>query len=225
MGFDRKRRNKRYDVQNVSGSLIFTIDVNVINMSLDGMAVESSKRLNVGRVYSLKIVHNDKKIRLTGNVVWCVLTRSDSSGDGAVVPVYKAGLEFEDVISDRAKELVDFMEGNVVIKLEKRLFGRFKLKPKEPVNLDSEVDFLVKTISLSGMLIETEILPELDSIFDMEVKFNSSTIFIRGRVAHIKQVSEENHQQLSRLGIEFVDVSREAKKSLEEFILQELEST
>lgn len=219
-----KRRHKRYEVQDVYGNLLFTIDVNVINMSLDGMAVESSKRLNVGRAYSLKLRHGNKLIKLTGKVVWCILTRSDRKAEGSVVPVYKAGLVFEDVISDKTKEIVDFMEENVIIKLEKRLFGRFKLKPNRMVNLDTEYDFLVKSISLSGMLVETEISPEVGSIFDMEVKFNATNILIKGRITRVVQLSEEHLKQLSHLGIDFIEISEANRARLEKFISEEVEN-
>jgi Tfp pilus assembly protein PilZ len=197
-----------------------------MNMSIDGMAIESSKRLNVGRKYILKLGHNDKVLRLNGKVVWCNLIKAMKTDQGAVVPVYKAGIEFDDVISDKAKDLRNFLEENVIIKLENRLFGRFKVRPRQSVNLDSEYDFHVQTLSLSGMLIETELLPDKESVFDMELKFNGNTILIKGRVAYIKQVGEpESKQEKSHLGIEFYEIDDAAKKVLEDFIVNELESS
>ncbi|GBD99842.1 PilZ domain protein [bacterium BMS3Abin07] len=224
MDISDKRRHRRYDVRDVSGSLLFTIDVNVMNMSLDGMAVESRKRLDVGRKYLLKIVHNDKKLKLSANVVWCNLIKSVKTDQGAIEPIYRAGLEFEDVISDTAKDLIKFLEKNVVIKLENRLFGRFKVRPLKTLDLDSEYEFIVKKISLSGMSIETSLLPDIDSVFDMEVTFNGKGVKIKGRVVHVTQISEpEPAHETSHLGIEFVDMNEEAKDFIEYFISTELE--
>ncbi|MEE9523298.1 MAG: PilZ domain-containing protein [Thermodesulfovibrionales bacterium] len=224
MEYSPNRRHKRHEVQDVFGSLLFTIDVTVMNMSIDGMAIESSKRLNVGRKYILKIGHSDKVLRLNGKVVWCNLIKAMKTDQGAVVPVYKAGIEFDGVISDKAKDLRNFLEDNVIIKLENRLFGRFKVRLKQSINLDSEYDFHVQTMSQSGMLIETELLPDKESVFDMELKFNGNTISIKGRVVYVKQISEPGgKQEKSHLGIEFVEFDEEAKKVLEDFIVNELE--
>jgi Tfp pilus assembly protein PilZ len=194
-------------------------------MSVDGMAVESNKRLNVGRTYTLKLGHDNKALRLSGTVVWCNLSKATKDDQGCVVPVYKAGIEFDGVISDKARELVNFLEENVIIKLENRLFGRFKVKPNQLINIDSEYDFHVHTLSLSGMLIDTELLPDKESVFDMELKFNEHTISIKGRVAYVKQVGEpESKLERSHLGIEFIDFDEDAKSVLEDFILKELES-
>ncbi len=226
MEYSPGRRHKRHEVKDVYGSLLFTIDVSVVNMSIDGMAIESSKRLNVGRKYILKLSHDKKVLKLNGKVVWCNLSKAMKTDQGAVVPVYKAGIEFDDVISDKAKDLRHFLEENVIIKLESRMFGRFKVRPKQSINLDSEYDFHVQTLSLSGMLIETELLPDKESVFDMELKFNENNISIKGRVAYVKQVGEpEQKQEKSHLGVEFVEFDGDAKKVLEDFILNELESS
>ncbi len=225
MGRIAKRRHTRHDVKDIRGSLLFTIDVSVVNMSVDGMAIESKKRLNVGRNYILKLSHDNKSLKLTGRVVWCNLSKALKGEDDSVVPIYNAGIEFENVISDKARDIVGFMEENVIIKLENRMFGRFKVRPKKSVNLDSEFDFHVKKISLSGMLIETELLPDLESIFDMEININGTGINIQGRIAYINQIGEkEFKRELSELGVEFKKFGEGAKEILEDFILNELEN-
>ncbi|UCG79019.1 MAG: PilZ domain-containing protein [Nitrospirota bacterium] len=225
MGRIAKRRHTRHDVKDIRGSLLFTIDVSVVNMSVDGMAIESKKRLNVGRNYILKLSHDNKSLKLTGRVVWCNLSKALKGEDDSVVPIYNAGIEFENVISDKVRDIVGFMEENVIIKLENRMFGRFKVRPKKSVNLDSEFDFHVKKISLSGMLIETELLPDLESIFDMEININGTGINIQGRIAYINQIGEkEFKRELSELGVEFKKFGEGAKEILEDFILNELEN-
>jgi hypothetical protein len=74
------------------------------------------------------------------------------------------------------------------------------------------------------MLIQTEILPDADSVFDMEVKFDETNILIQGRIAHVKQISEEPGKLVAHLGIEYVDLPLETRASLEKLISDELEN-
>jgi len=219
---DEQRKFKRYEVKEVNGSLLYTMDINVLDLSVHGMKIESSRRLDVGRKYAVKIGHNDQLIRLSGSVVWCTLSRTKSSVAGEFIPVYQAGVEFDGILSEKAGELVDFLKQNAVISLEDRIFGRFKCDLGEPVNIDCEYDFLVKRISQSGMLIETEIFPDVDSIFEMEMKTANTSFPVKGRVAYVKTVKEGKEGKLAHIGLEFIDLSGEAENVLDSFIKNEL---
>lgn len=47
--------------------------------------------------------------------MWCSLSRTVKSDAGEIVPVYRAGIEFEGV--DTAGEPVQFIEENVLVKV------------------------------------------------------------------------------------------------------------
>ncbi|MGE5892484.1 MAG: PilZ domain-containing protein, partial [bacterium] len=163
-------------------------------------------------------------LKISGKVIWCILTKSIDTVKGEYMPVYHAGFEFPEVFNEKACDLIGFMKKNVIVQLEERLFGRFKFNPKEPVNLNCEYDFLVKTMSRSGMLIETEILADRNSIFVMELAMGGRKINFTGRVAHVKQIDGEGNRKIAHLGIQFVDLSVEARETLEQYIKDEIES-
>ncbi len=48
----RGRIQPRFNVENVKGSISYLADANVINMSIDGAAIETTKRISVGREHT-----------------------------------------------------------------------------------------------------------------------------------------------------------------------------
>lgn len=219
-----RRKHKRYEVREVHGSLLYSTNVRIIDISISGVKIESDRRLDVTKNYTIKIPRGDDVLKISGKVIWCILTKSLDAVNGEHMPVYHAGLEFPDVFSEKGSDLVSFLKNNVIVQLEERLFGRFKFNPKEPVNLNCEYDFLVKTLSRSGMLIETEVLADRNSNFIMELAIGGRKINFTGRVAHVKQIDGEGNRKIAHLGIQFIDLSVEARETLEQFIKDEIES-
>lgn len=223
MNWDEQRRHPRFEVSEVGGSLLYSMDCRIVDISISGIKIESDRRLDIGREYRIRVAHGDDSFRVVGSVVWCVLTRVIDAEKSETVPVYRAGIEFNDILSEKAGELARFMRHNVVIHLEERLFGRFKFSPQEPANLGCEYDFAVKTLSLSGMMVETEILADVEAVFDLELRVRDQMILLRGRVAHVRQVGGEENRNLVQLGIEFADLMDDDREALERFINEELQ--
>ena len=217
-----KRTHPRYDVQDVRGTLLFSMDARVVNISLDGMAVETSTWLQLGRRYAVKVPHANASLSLPGEVRWSRLVRTERTPRGEIAPIYRAGLHFDDVLTETAQKLLSFLEENAVIRLEKRLFGRFKIATDCEVNLDSEIEFVVRRISLSGMLIETDMAPEVDSRFEMEVRFDGGALEMVGRVVNVREASTDTGEKVVQAGIEFVDMRAEERARLEDFIRTQL---
>ena len=68
-----KRRNKRHVVEGIEGNVLYTSDIEVLNLSIDGAAIETAKRLELNREYTFKIKYHDSFISLRGCVVWAIL--------------------------------------------------------------------------------------------------------------------------------------------------------
>lgn len=93
---DERRRYKRLTVRGVRRNVLLSLNSKVINISVGGVAIETTKRLEINREYSLKINHKGNPLRLKCRVVWAVLTRAEKKESGDVIPVYKAGMEFKE---------------------------------------------------------------------------------------------------------------------------------
>lgn len=213
------RRHKRYEVADVEGRLAYNVGAKVLNISLTGMAIETRTMLQVGGDYSLRIPQKEGSLRVEADVKWCHLVGTDKLEDGEVLPRYKAGIDFRSILEDRAREMLDFIEKNVIVELDQRLFGRFQLEEDETVDLDADAEFAVRRISLSGMLIETELGLEPDQEIDLELRSNGvePVIEARARVAHVDPEAPEEPGRI-QFGVEFLDLSEDARRKIEAII-------
>ena len=136
---DERRRSPRYQVQNVRGTMHIAADARIINMSLTGMSVSSNSPMRIGRTYALTLKHGDGlELKLQGTVMWCHLRAISSSAREGAGPLYEAGIRFDDVLNDKALNLVHFLEESAMIAPTQRLAGRFKVTAGQEVNLDTE---------------------------------------------------------------------------------------
>lgn len=223
---DERRSSRRYRVAGVRGQFLFSTDAKVIDMSLNGMSLEIASPLKVGREYTLKLDRDDDAIQLSGTVVWCTLVRTARDERGDVVPVYRAGIHFEDVISGKAGKLMDFIQENAIVSLEKRLFGRFRVETEQSADLGFEAEFQVIQLSLSGMLVETEIAPPVESRCRMEIEIGDMSLNAESRVVRVETVEREPKgggpsAPIFSLGVEFADLTPESTAALETFIRDE----
>jgi hypothetical protein len=215
---DDHRRNKRYSVDGIRGNVLYTSDIEVINISIDGVAVETTRRLELNREYTFKVKYKDTSLDLKGRVVWAVLISKGKKDTVAFVPVYRAGIKFTSVSSEKANLLQKFIEEHRVKTFETRLGGvRFEIAHSEDVKVDLRRKYEVKRVSLSGMLIETEYPLDLNSQHGIELFLNEEIMNFTGRVAYCERIGTEEALRYD-IGIEFIEMSDNGKKSLKDFL-------
>ncbi len=211
----KERRHPRFATQNVPGRFAFSVDAQVLNISLSGIGVRTSTQLHVGRRYALRLGQEPNTILVSGSVVWCRLSKTSQRSGGDVAPVYHAGIAFSDVISEKTMRLIEFMEQSEPTDLRRRIFGRFKVAKDHSIVLESKSEFLVKQISLSGMLIESPLALQPGSVFETEILLAGHRFSARGRIV--------NSSRVGLLGVEFLEPSPDQQRILEDFIREELE--
>lgn len=218
-----RRRSARYAMDHVRGVLHFSADARVLNMSLSGAALETSIPMRLGRTYTMTICDRaGQELKLQGEVVRCRL-RALAKGEGHdSAPVYEAGMHFGGTLTDAATDLLRFLERSAIVEVGQRILGRFILTAGAMAKIDSGLPFLVKSISLSGMLIETEIAHPVGATFDLEIDLAGQTLHARGRIAFSQQVKRVNRPALAALGVEFVDLEPETQEMLGALIQREL---
>ena len=202
----------------MEGELTYTFEVKILNMSLEGMAIETNKMLNIDKNYKIKLANNDERtILIDGQVVWSRLQRTQRLESGDVIPVYRSGIKFNRIFTRKANEIAEFIEKNRVMTLEKRILGRFRVQ-NDRAEIDTPLDFVVKKMSLSGMLIETYMPMKLDEHYEMTLKLDDSTrINVTGRVANV--ITPENGAKTYRVGIEFKNLNTNDKENLRKYLL------
>lgn len=76
----------------------------VVNMSLSGLAFESTTGLRNGSHHSFRVVLGERPFKIEAEVRWCRLTRTVARRPGEVVAIYRAGLALSqplELFSDR----------------------------------------------------------------------------------------------------------------------------
>jgi len=222
-GWDKERRHRRFPTEDLKGSFAYAVDAQVINISLSGLALQTATQLSVGRKYSFRLGQEPDTVYLQGTVKWCRFCGTQKQqGRADVEPVYRAGIAFDNILTEKAEELLRFMERNVIVDLRQRISGRFKVEAGGPVKLESVHTFKVKTLSLVGMLMETDLSLEPETRFEIEMRLNKGSFASRARVVHTYEAGVVEEAVFYRMGIEFVGTPADHRQVLENFIREEL---
>ncbi len=84
-------------------------------MSIYGTAIETSKRVSVGREHTYNIEGNGQSLKLNVEVVWCVLNRSVENKQGDVIPIYRAGIRFKNVLDKKKRKFLHSSYGDRIL--------------------------------------------------------------------------------------------------------------
>lgn len=214
---EEQRRHYRFTVEGVHCNILSATEVEIINMSVGGVALMANGRLDIGKEYALKLEENGRTCSVRGVIVWSVLTGSRRNRRGEIVPVYKAGLRFKERQSEKMTEILDFIEHHKKSP-EQRIIVRFAVRSPEKATLNYPLDFKVKKISFSGFLLETGQAFSVDDVYPMEITLGEGKkIGFTGRVASCLQTSDGEPEQYD-VGIDFCEISDASMKAIEEFI-------
>jgi len=93
---DERRRYKRLIVKGIQRNVPHSLNTKIINISVGGVAIETTNKLERNKEYDLRINHGGNALRLKGRVIWAVLTRIEKKESGDIIPVYKAGMKFHE---------------------------------------------------------------------------------------------------------------------------------
>lgn len=212
-----KRRHPRFVVESVQGKMIYASQVEILNLSLGGVAIKADRRLNIGGEYTLKLELSGEELDIKGTVVWSVMSGLRKSG-AEDAPEYSAGLRFKDIFTERLLRLMAFIDRHKIFE-EHRVGGlRFRIDAPGKALLDSPEEYRVVLISRTGMLIETRHQLEVERVYPMEISPPGvERIRFAGRVACALEVAEETPAHYE-FGIEFLAIPPEEDEKLQAFI-------
>ncbi len=214
---EERRLHRRYVVEGIEGSLMFATDVDILNISINGVALRAKRRFEIGREYTLKLEYMERSVSMNGVVVWSVLSELGKGSHDEKVPVYKAGMKFTNVISEKMADLLDFIDKSKLAP-DNRLTIRFDIKAPDRARLNGVHNYRVKKMSNGGMLIVTDMPFKVEERFPMEIFLHGNKVIrVLGRVASCLGVTDDipNHYDI---GIEFLEISESDKSRFSEFI-------
>jgi len=100
------RKHDRVTI-NVTGDVVSATCIDVINVSLGGAMIESDRRMDIGKTLKFLVCLDDKKVVLTGKVIHSSIVRSQVNKQGDSVPIYKAGIKFEQELTGEDREIIE----------------------------------------------------------------------------------------------------------------------
>jgi hypothetical protein len=148
----------------------------------------------------------------------------EARDNGERVSIYEVGMQFKDGSADRVAEFLKSIVQNqkeTPSQLEeRRLNVRFQITDPHENILCYPVHFKVKTISLCGMLIQTDQALGIESRVPMGLSLNDgTTVNFIGRVVSCN-MKEDKGQTHYNIGAEFIDLTDKDETLLQTFIDQ-----
>ncbi len=219
-----RRKHKRYslDLIEINGKMSLTSKVEVLDISLGGVALKADRRLNIGKEYLIKLQEKGKTLEVKGIVVRSELSGMEDRGHGESASIYTAGLVFKDGFTDQITEFLKPIEQNKKNSSPKaddrRLNVRFQITTPGEEILSYPLQFKVSSISLGGMRIRTRQSVEINSTIPMNLSLNSDGAISFGGRAVSCAMTEDMGQVNYDIGVEFTDLTDKDKALLNSFI-------
>ncbi len=219
-----KRRHKRFklDLIEINGKMSLADKVEIIDISLGGVALKADRRLNIGKEYMIKLGEKGKSIDVKGIVVRSELSGIEERTNGERILIYQAGMKFKDGSADKIADFLNSIEHNrkekVPAMVDRRLNVRFEITTPSERTLSFPAQFTVRNISLSGMLIQTDQVLGTESVIPMGLSLSDdSHVNFNGRVASCRKTEEKGQEQFE-IGVEFSDLTDKDRTLLKTFI-------
>jgi len=215
---NRKHKRVSSKGQNIHCKIQFTTEVGLINISSSGASIRVNKQLNMGQDYSINIKRGDSSILVKGTVIWEKLIASEKNDQGDLVPVYKAGIKFNNILTDKGNELIDFITDNLVVsELKSRLRGiRVDISSStNDILIKNHKHFSVLKVSLGGMLLQSDshMKPGDTCWMELNLPEGKDPLKFFGKVVTSSEVPGEI-PGLYETGMEIIKISDENRAKL-----------
>jgi Tfp pilus assembly protein PilZ len=196
--------------------------VEIIDISLGGVALKAARRLNIGKEYMLKLEEKGKKLDVRGTVVRSELVGIQTREDGEMISIYTAGMVFKEGTSEKLADFLKPIEHNkkeaAPDVVDQRQHVRFNITTSGEKVLSFPGQFKVRAISLVGMLIQTNNALDTENKIPMELALkDGDAVRFLGRVVSCKP-TEGGDQTPYEIGVEFGDLTDKDKQLLKTFI-------
>jgi PilZ domain len=219
-----RRKHKRYslDLIEINGKMSLTNKVEVLDISLGGVALKADRRLNIGKEYLIRLQEKGKTLEVKGIVVRSELSGMEDKGHGESTSIYTAGMVFKDGYMDKIADFLKPIEQNrkkdSPAVADRRLNVRFQITTPGEEILSYPLQFKVSSISLGGMRIQTLQSVAINSAIPMELSLNADkAITFIGRAVSCS-MTEKADQTDYEIGVEFTDLTDKDKTLLKTFI-------
>ncbi len=217
-----RRRSPRFADPGLSGRLTRSTETEVIDLSVAGIGLESFEPIAPREKVTVRLEDFGPPIHLEAHSCWNRLTRLNPSRKGDSQAVYRLGLRFDDPENavDEKLEALLRERGDDVDPTRKP--PRFRMPVGSRARVQTQSGFEVRTLSLSGMLVETRRLETPGDQVDLHLDLPDGDLPIRARV--VDSWRETLGPKVS-LAVAFDRIPSEARERLDSFIEGRLAET
>ncbi len=208
----RRHQRFRLDLIDLSSKISSIGKVEIIDISLGGVALKADRKLNIGKECLMMLGYERKYINVQGIVVRSELSGIEERTDGEKVTIYSAGILFKDESADKVKDLLDSIENNKKTPVPERPEWFYRdiqfsiTTPNEEV-LKLPAQFGVKDISQSGVIIQTDHQLKIDSMVLMELSVNAcDSVSFMGKIVSCR-MTQDTVRAYYDVGVEFSELT------------------
>jgi c-di-GMP-binding flagellar brake protein YcgR len=221
------RRYRRFavDFKDIHGRILFSNNIKILNISVGGVAFSIDRKLDIGKIYALRLEARSRRLNIQGTIVWI---KSDNVfRDKETGLAYIAGMKFLNLSSEKVREIEIFIHENF-LKYQKvepfdslselRIHVRFHIHNPERATVSYIEEYKVIKISQRGMLIESDYVLQHQDIIPMEMTISDTqSIALWGKIVMCKTMNDADYLRYE-VGIEFIDMSETDRATLKQFI-------
>ncbi len=149
-------RDERLPAAGLRGSLPLTAAGTLVDLSLEGLGLDTSEALPVGESYRLDLNCQGDQLTIDGTLRWQQLSALDTGIDGQQLPRYRTGIQLPPSTSER-RSVSRFLDRHAGPQNGERVPPRWHLRRPAVLALQAEFPFEVSTVSRSGMLIDVPV--------------------------------------------------------------------
>jgi hypothetical protein len=216
----RQFKRVRLDLVEMGGTMMIIDPVEIVNISFGGAFIRTAYQLNVGRDYLMTLVADGDRAELRCRVVHSGRTAHEEI-TRTKAAAYSSGIKFKNGQDALIAGFLKSLSSKNVLKAsaatEQRLSVRFRITLPLDISLSHPARFKVKTISLGGMLIQSDRALEINSVLPMGLSLSPDVwINFDGRIASCN--ATDVSRELYEIGVAFTRLNDKDRSQLKTFI-------
>ncbi len=219
----RKQKRFKLDLLDLSSKMSLVGNVELIDISLGGVALKADKKLNIGKECLMMLGYEGKLINVKGRVVRSELSGIEKKADGETITIYSVAISFKDEFTGTVEDFLDSIENNKKTQVPEQtdwLYRdiRFSITTSGEKVLNLPTQFGIKEISQTGVIIQTAHQLNINSMVLLELSLKScDPVRFMGLVVSCR-ISQDQVQVNYDIGVEFSELTDRDRSLLTRFI-------
>jgi len=219
----RKHQRFKLDLIDLSSKMSLVGKVEIVDISLGGVALKADRKLNIGKECLMMLEHEGKHINVKGTVVRSELSGIEERADGEKITIYSVGMFFKNEFTGMVKDFLDSIENNKKTQVPEQTDWfyrdiRFIITTTGGKVLNLPAQFSIKDISLKGTIIQTDLEMKIDTLVFLELSLDAcDLVSFVGKIVSCRMLQDRVHASFD-IGVEFSGVTDRGRPLLIRFI-------